>query len=719
MESKNQIQITKLTESNFLKILENSIKNGQPVLMENIEEELDPSLEPLLNKQITKKGPQWMLRLGDQDISYSWDFRFYMTTKLPNPHYIPEICIKTTIINFTVTPSGLEDQLLAEVVRFERIELETKRVELILQISQDKKQLQDLEDKILVQISEAQGRILEDESLIETLDTAKITSETVNQRIEQSKVTSEEIDRAREEYRSIAKRGSVIYFVISDLSFIDPMYQYSLEFFIRLFKKRLESTPKKDILSERIRVLIDDITQSFYTNICRGLFEKDKLLFSFMIASKIQLSGGKIAPKEWNFFLRGSLGEEVATDGCPGFLLEKVFKECLQLSTSIPTYKELIGELKSPDNSLIWHRVMESENPSEEPLTNKLQVQLDNFQKLLLMKILREEKLILSIKTFVKNTLGDLFIESPVFDLKGSFEDSSSTTPIIFVLSPGADPISYLIALSKEKEMDSRLKMLSLGQGQGEIAKEMIKSGRRNGDWVCLQNCHLAVSWMSTLERVQENQNVSDTHSDYRLWLTSMPSTKFPVPVLQNGIKITNEPPKGLKANLLRTYTEVTEANYESCKKPHEFKKLLFSLAFFHAVILERRKYGAIGWNIPYEWMNSDFETSQLQLKMYLDEQPEVPYQTLNYLIAEINYGGRVTDDKDVRLITALLEKYLNTQIMEAKYSFSSSGIYYSPMNLGLEDVKEYITTLPLEDDPEIYGLHRNANITFQQKNVR
>jgi dynein heavy chain len=98
-----------------------------------------------------------------------------------------------------------------------------------------------------------------------------------------------------------------------------------------------------------------------------------------------------------------------------------------------------------------------------------------------------------------------------------------------------------------------------------------------------------------------------------------MPSSKFPVPVLQNGIKITNEPPKGLKANLLRTYNEVTDISYNSCTKSFEFKKLLFSLGFFHAVILERRKYGAIGWNIPYEWMNSDFETSQLQLKMYLD----------------------------------------------------------------------------------------------------
>ena len=104
-----------------MKILENAIRNGQVVLMENIEEELDPSLEPILAKQLQKKGQQYLLRLGDQDVPYNFDFEYYLTTKLPNPHYIPEICIKTTIINFTVTLRGLEDQLLAEVVRFERI----------------------------------------------------------------------------------------------------------------------------------------------------------------------------------------------------------------------------------------------------------------------------------------------------------------------------------------------------------------------------------------------------------------------------------------------------------------------------------------------------------------------------------------------------------------------------------------------------------------------
>ncbi|KAF4737082.1 hypothetical protein FOZ63_019834, partial [Perkinsus olseni] len=173
-----------------------------------------------------------------------------------------------------------------------------------------------------------------------------------------------------------------------------------------------------------------------------------------------------------------------------------------------------------------------------------------------------------------------------------------------------------------------------------------------------LQNCHLAASWMTSLEKIQALLDPSTVSRSYRLWLTSMPSKSFPVPVLQAGIKITNEPPKGLRANLTRSFQTITEELFEGNSKPKAFKKLLFALAFFHAVILERRKFGPIGWNIPYEWMDSDFQVSTEQLDMYLNEQPGVPLKTLSYLVAEVNYGGRVTDDKDVRLITAILASF-------------------------------------------------------------
>lgn len=324
----------------------------------------------------------------------------------------------------------------------------------------------------------------------------------------------------------------------------------------------------------------------------------------------------------------------------------------------------------------------------------------------------------LYVKEFIRKELSDEFIESPPFDLSGAYSDSTSTSPLIFILSPGADPIPNLQNLAKQYGMEEKLKILSLGQGQGAIAEKYIQNGQANGEWICLQNCHLSSSWMPELERIQELQNEDTINPEYRLWLTSMPTPVFPVPVLQSGLKLTNEPPKGLKANLKRTYNEVEDKEYEDCSKPREYKKLLFALAYFHAVILERRKFGAIGWNIAYEWMNSDFFMSQAQVKMFLDQQPDVPYTALNYLVAEINYGGRVTDDKDVELIKSLLKRYFTPDILRDEYKLSLLDTYYAPKEGNLQQTKDYINTLPLEDDPEIFGLHPNANITFKKKTV-
>ncbi len=148
---------------------------------------------------------------------------------------------------------------------------------------------------------------------------------------------------------------------------------------------------------------------------------------------------------------------------------------------------------------------------------------------------------------------------------QSAFNDSDSSTPLIFVLSPGADPVDYLLKLGREKgKTGPGLKIVSLGQGQGPIAESMMEAARRSGDWVCLQNCHLAVSWLPRLEQLLEQAgSKNEQHRDYRLWLTSMPSPKFPVPILQNGIKLTQEPPRGLKANLTRTFADISEKEYE------------------------------------------------------------------------------------------------------------------------------------------------------------
>ena len=487
------LKTIKLTDANFLKTLENGIRFGNPILLENVEEKLDPSIDPVLQKNMVKKGGQMVLRLGDQDVPYSNDFRFYMTSKLPNPHYLPEICIKVTIINFTVTPQGLEDQLVVDVVKAEKPELEEIKNKLIVQISSDKDMLQELEDKILTMISKASGDILDDEVLIETLGSSKKTSELIHVRMAEAEEKAKSINAAREEYRIVAERGSILYFVVADMGLVDPMYQYSLDFFSKLFNLRLQKAQKSDDLAQRLGILVEDITKSFYLNICRGLFEKDKLLYSFLNAVRISLKSEKLNLKEWAFFSKGIEDLDGEPFSAGGLHIDgQAWAAIKQLEDVNENFIGIVSSFENlPDK---WKIVVHSDDPFKERLPSPYEGALTSFQKLILGSILKPEKLMQGLKMFVGKELGPIFIESPPFDLKGAFEDSISTSPIIFILSPGADPISDLLKLAAQNDMDGKFRMLSLGQGQGKLAEKFIDNGRRNGDWVCLQNCHLASS---------------------------------------------------------------------------------------------------------------------------------------------------------------------------------------------------------------------------------
>jgi dynein heavy chain len=716
-ECENGLDVIKLTDKNYLRTLENGVRFGKWVLLENIAESLDATLEPVLLQQKFKQGGTEMMKLGDNTVPYHDSFRFFITTKMANPHYAPEVCVKVTLLNFSITMSGLEEQLLVVSVQEELPELAEKKNELTINNARMKKELYDIESQILYLLSNSTGNILDDTNLIETLAQAKVTSEEVTTSLNIAEQTEKEINITSNNYRPVAYRAALLFFCIADMAKVDSMYQYSLPWFTNLFINGIANADNSPEMEQRLENLNTYFTYLMYKNVCRSLFERHKLLFSFLLAIKILQGDDKIDGDEWRFLIAGSCGTATIDEPNPDshWVEPRAWAEICSVST-LPAFSGFATDFKNELSN--WREMFDSTEPHNFKFPGKWESDLHSLQKMCILRALRPDKVTESIQNYVCEHLSEKFIQPPPFDLPGTYEDSDAVTPLIFILSTGSDPAKDLLLFAADQGMDEDLASIALGQGQGPIAQRMIENGVEKGSWVLLQNCHLAKSWMPELARICEEFDADKVKESFRLWLTSLPSPHFPTAVLQNGVKMTKEPPKGIRANLNQTYLKMDDERLSRTSKPGAYRKLLFGLSFFHASIVERKKFGPLGWNIGYAFNETDLDISMSQLELFLDSFDTIEYSVLCHMTSVVNYGGRVTDDKDMRTSDVILSSFFNPDILTDDYMFSKSGTYFSipsDPDTPHQSYMDYITSLPINPDPEVFGMHDNANISCAQ----
>jgi dynein heavy chain len=328
-----------------------------------------------------------------------------------------------------------------------------------------------------------------------------------------------------------------------------------------------------------------------------------------------------------------------------------------------------------------------------------------------------------AIKNFIKFTTGgvETYSTPPPMKMNKIFDQSAENTPVLFILSPGVDPSYYVNQFAVEKGFfDKKYRFMSLGQKQETEAKNMIMDGIKRGLWILLQNCDLLCKWLKELENIIDSIDSLKPKPDFRLWLTTSPIENFPIGILHKSFKVVTEPPDGLGPNMNRVFGSIKEEDFETDSTHDSYKPLVYVISFFHSVMQDRKKFGKIGWNVIYDFMESDFTISKRLLAMYLNKigpDDTIPWASLKYLIGEAMYGGRVTDDYDRRVMMTYLNEYMGDFIFDAnqKFFFSHSDAFdYEIPELGpFDNYLKCINEMPSTYSPEIIGLHSNAEIDY------
>lgn len=258
----------------------------------------------------------------------------------------------------------------------------------------------EIEDQILNGLTKNENiaDILEDDELINILDDSARTKDDIKVRMKESEITEKEIDRTRELFRPVSFRAAVLFFAIIDLAVIDPMYQYSLQWFANLFGSAIDNSPKSSDPPTRIKALNDFFTLRLYENVCRSLFEAHKLMFSLLLTVKILFGDKKMDPLEWRYFLAGPTGSFDIPNNTTDWLGDLEFNEMYKQLAGAGKLESLTGiEKYFVEHDKDFQKIFDSTEPQNMPIPGEWDEKLDYFQKMVILKAVRPDKISLAV----------------------------------------------------------------------------------------------------------------------------------------------------------------------------------------------------------------------------------------------------------------------------------------------------------------------------------
>lgn len=594
-ESKDRrLTVTSFLDDSFTKQLESSLRFGNPILIQDAEY-LDPVLNHVLNKEYQKTGGRVLIQLGKQEIDFSPAFKIYLSTRDPSATFAPDICSRTTFVNFTVTQSSLQTQSLNEVLKSERPDVDERRSNLIKLQGEFKVHLRQLEKRLLQALNESRGNILDDDNVIETLETLKKEAAEISVKMSNTEGVMAEVDEITLQYNIIARSCSAVFAVLEQLHYLNHFYQFSLQYFLDIFhsvlhgNKRLSNETNHNV---RRDIIIEDLFVTTYQRTSLGLLQKDKITLAMLLA---QAAPYKMDKSLIDVILDKSIeGIDVSTE-------THKKDEVLAKASRLPALKGKLEAVTPAD----WDRFLSEEMGENyvpqiwDPSTEKRDQEL---LSLLLVKLFRLDRFVPCAERFVTAVFGASLLDTTE-DLKQTVDQVSASRPIALCSSPGFDA-SYKVDNLVER---SRAACTNIAMGSNEglaSADKAISNAAANGSWVLVKNVHLAPTWLQSLEKRMDSLK---PHANFRLFLSMESSPKIPVNLLRASRVLMYEQPAGVRANMKDSMASLST---RAAKNPVERTRLYLLLSFLHAVVQERLRYApSLGWKGFWEFNDSDVST--------------------------------------------------------------------------------------------------------------
>ncbi|OHT02067.1 Dynein heavy chain family protein [Tritrichomonas foetus] len=668
-----------------------AVRFGKILIISEIDS-IDGILFPIIRKDFVYSGARPSLKVGDREIDYNESFRLFLVTRDPSPQLHPTAASHVTIVNFSVTRSGLESMLLSLTLEKELPEIQQERTKLITEQEEMKLKLSKLEKGLLQALVSSEGEdILHNTALIESLNQTKIQSADVAEKIAKIESLSKNLEEKASAYKSLAVLGASFYFSIADLYKLDHMYRYSSTLFLSLFSS-IFSCQINASGEHRAIKFETELSRVIFRHVSASMFNRHRASAAIHIVKDCYSS--IVNPKQFELLLSEAVGPSEAPKWVPADRKQ-------YFSAFAAAMPDLVQTLKMKDQKFdnTWSDWINQPNceenwPSIEntPITKR---GVGPFTQLLLISVLAPHRLIPAIESFVKGTLQlDQFSVPFAFN---SLVTEKSTVPTIFIVSAGADPSQEIEDICRKNKIT--LVELAVGQESIDSTISTLRKCAEEGNWLLIKNTHLSMSLVARVEK--EFASLTKKKDGFKLLLTTEPHKAFPPLLLANSNKVALEAPPGVRANLMRTLSSLDPKSINK-----QQLKNIAAVAYFHSIIQERRIFIPQGWTKFYEFSSADLNCAMEVISRAKGDQNE-QFEYIRGLLGIAIYGGRVDNDFDFQVLNLYLDSYLNEKANPLKME----------RNSGLSDILKHVQKMSERDPPSMFFLPPNATKTVALSN--